>query len=95
MTVARAGAMTDIIVGPLMMIGSVETANGGMNMTEFRAWMNEPATEKQLAYILEMQEFSEFPLPKFEGKTKGEAAEYIDKHIKEAHTSTWGIEHGY
>lgn len=61
----------------------------------FRSWKDEPATEKQLQYIREMQEFSEFPLPKFDGKTKGEAADYIDKYAKTAHESTWGIEHGY
>ena len=64
-------------------------------MKSFTDWTNEPATEKQLAYIREMQEFSEFPLPPFTGTTKGEAAKYIDEHIHTAHESTWGIEHGY
>ena len=64
-------------------------------MRSFRDWKNEPVTEKQLTYIQEMQEFSEFPLPAFTGTTKGEAAEYIDKYSKESHRSTWGIEHGY
>ena len=58
-------------------------------------WRNEPATEKQLAYIQEMQEFSPYTLPKFEGKTKGEAADYIDRWKKLAHESMWAIEHGY
>jgi hypothetical protein len=58
-------------------------------------WRDEPATKKQLNYIMEMQEFSEFPLPRFEGKTKGEATDYIEKYSKQAHTSTWAIEHGY
>ena len=58
-------------------------------------WRDEPATKKQLKYISEMQEFSEFQLPKFEGKTKGDAADYIDRYSKQAHTSTWDIEHGY
>ena len=62
---------------------------------KFRDWMNEPATDKQIAYIREMQEFSEFALPPFNGQTKGEAAEYIDKYSKQAHESTWGLEHGY
>ena len=62
------------------------------NMTNLR---NDPVTQKQLYYIMEMNEFSEFPLPKFEGKTKGEAYDYINKYIKQAHTSTWDIEHGY
>ena len=48
-------------------------------------WRADPITEKQKAYILEMQEFSEFPLPLFTGKTKGEAANYINKYIKIAH----------
>ena len=59
------------------------------------SWRDDPATEKQLAYIQEMQEFSEFPLPSFEGKTKGEASDYINKYIEQAHEGTWGIEHGY
>ena len=58
-------------------------------------WRSDRATEKQLAYIAEMNEFSEFPLPKFTGTTKGEAADYINKWSKRAHESTWGIEHGY
>jgi len=48
-------------------------------------WRSDPATEKQIAYIEEMQEFSEIPLPIFTGKTKGDAADYIDKYIKIAH----------
>jgi hypothetical protein len=58
-------------------------------------WRSKKPTEKQLRYIEEMQEFSEFPLPKFEGHTRGEAADYIDKYIEQAHEGTWGIEHGY
>lgn len=42
-------------------------------------WKDEKATEKQLNYIAEMIEFSEYPLPKFEGTTKGEASEYISR----------------
>lgn len=48
-------------------------------------WRDEPATEKQKNLIAEMHEFSLFPLPLFTGKTKGEAADYIDKYIKLAH----------
>ena len=48
-------------------------------------WRSDLPTEKQIAYIKELQEFSEFPLPKFEGKTKGEASDYIDKWNKKAH----------
>ena len=49
------------------------------------SWRDEPTTEKQRKLIEEMHEFSEFPLPLFTGKTKGEAADYIDKYIKKAH----------
>lgn len=48
-------------------------------------WRLQPATEKQLQLIAEMQEFSEFPLPIFDGQTKGEASDYIDKWAKLAH----------
>lgn len=48
-------------------------------------WRDDPATKKQIDYFAVMQEFSEIRLPPFVGKTKGEAAEYIDKHIKTAH----------
>ena len=58
-------------------------------------WRDDPATQKQLDYINEMHEFSEYPLPKFEGKTKGEASDYINKWFKLAHESAWAIEHGY
>ena len=61
----------------------------------FALWKNEPATEKQLAYIAEMQEFSTYPLPKFTGTTKGEASVYIEAYTKLAHTSSWAEEHGY
>ena len=60
-----------------------------------RNWREDPATDKQIAYICEMQEFSPYPLPKFEGRTKGEAADYIDKWVKMAHESEWAIENGY
>lgn len=48
-------------------------------------WRNEPATEKQLTYIAEMQEFSDFHVPLFIGKTKGEASDYINRWSKLAH----------
>ncbi|MBR3239128.1 MAG: hypothetical protein IKF99_11890 [Oscillospiraceae bacterium] len=50
-------------------------------------WRNDPATEKQLAYIQEMQEFSDFPIPQFTGDTKGEASDYIDRWSGTAHES--------
>lgn len=58
-------------------------------------WRDDAITEKQREYIVEMQEFSPYPLPEFTGTTKGEAADYIDKWAKLAHESTWAIEHGY
>jgi hypothetical protein len=42
-----------------------------------------------------MQNYSPYPFPKFEGQTRGEAADYIDKYGKLAHESEWAIEHGY
>lgn len=50
-------------------------------------WRNDHVTEKQLAYIEEMREFSDFPIPLFTGSTKGEASDYIDKWSKTAHES--------
>lgn len=48
-------------------------------------WRSDPVTEKQKAYIAELQEFSEVLLPPFVGKTKGEASDYIDRYTKTAH----------
>lgn len=48
-------------------------------------WRSDPATEKQKAYIEEMQEFSDFPIPSFTGSTKGEASDYIERWSKTAH----------
>ena len=47
----------------------------------FTTWTNEPATDKQLAYIEAMREYSPHHIPKFDGTTKGEAARYIDKYV--------------
>lgn len=49
------------------------------------SWRNDPITEKQKAMISDMMEFSEYPLQKFTGKTKGEASDYIDKYIAISH----------
>ena len=58
-------------------------------------WRSEKATEKQLKYIAEMREMSEMELPEFEGTTKGEAADYIDRHWKAAHEDWgWGASYG-
>ena len=48
-------------------------------------WRNDKITEKQMKYIIEMNEFSDFPLPKFLGTTKGEASDYINKYQQLAH----------
>lgn len=59
------------------------------------SWRLRPITKKQKDCINDMQEFSEYPLPKFEGETRGEASDYIEKYSKIAHESSWGIERGY
>lgn len=58
-------------------------------------WRDEEITEKQKNYIITMIEYSEYPLPPFEGTTKGEASDYIKKYSKMAHESLWGICNGY
>ncbi len=58
-------------------------------------WRSKEPTEKQLNLIEEMQEFSDFPLPPFNGKTRGEAHDWIEKNWKAAHESSWAIENGY
>lgn len=44
-------------------------------------WRSDPATEKQLTLIAQIQEDAgingAMPLPPFRGKTKGEASDYI------------------
>ena len=69
------------------------TAEGGWQ--RMNNWRDDEVTKKQLEYILEMREHSEYPLPEFTGTTKGEAADYISKWTKLAHESRWAIEHGY
>lgn len=58
-------------------------------------WRNEPITQKQKDYILEIQEMSDFYLPEFYGKTKGEASDYINTYKQYIYESSWAIEHGY
>lgn len=48
-------------------------------------WREKEITEKQKQCIQTMQEFSCYPLPKFTGTTRGEAADYIDEYGKIAH----------
>lgn len=56
-------------------------------------WRKDGITTKQLQYIQEMQEFSKYYIPPFNGTTKGEAAEYINKYSGIAHTSLADILH--
>lgn len=58
-------------------------------------WRDEPATEQQLQYIYGMQRFSVIDLPYFNGTTKGEACDYIEKYREFAYMNLWAIEHGY
>ena len=48
-------------------------------------WKEKPVTEKQMNLIAEMMEFAEFPIPKFNGKTRGEASDYISNYLSRAH----------
>ena len=57
-------------------------------------WRSDPATERQLAYIQEMQEFSDFPIPRFTGSTKGEASDYIDRWSRRAYEAFDFCGHG-
>lgn len=63
-----------------------------MNTFEFKetpyfTWRDCPATEKQIATILDMWEFSAYPLPilNLKALTIGKASDYIDKWHHLAH----------
>lgn len=59
------------------------------------SWRELEPTKKQLDFIKYIQEYA-FPVrPTFEGKTRGEAADFIDKYAKYAFCNTWAVEHGY
>lgn len=61
------------------------------------SWRDDPATEKQLEMIRDIREFSDWPLPLFTGKTKGEASDYIDRWIGKAHETIldcWDVTQG-
>lgn len=45
-------------------------------------WEQKEITEKQMNLINYIMEFSFFNPPKFEGTTRGEASDYIDKYAK-------------
>lgn len=55
----------------------------------------EPITEKQKDCIEAMMEFSYYPIPKFTGKTKGEASDYINKYGEIAHENVNSPVFGY
>lgn len=58
-------------------------------------WRNDKITEKQKQCIDDMMEFSNYPIPKFTGTTKGEASDYINKYGKLAHEDVNGKMFGY
>ena len=60
-----------------------------------RYWRDDPITDKQKQCIEDMQEFSYYPIPRFTGTTKGEAADYINEYGKLAHEDVNGKMFGY
>ena len=58
-------------------------------------WRNDKITEKQMNYIIEMNEFSDFPLPVFSVTTKGEASDYINTYQQLAHARFYSNEDMY
>ena len=59
------------------------------------SWRDKPITEKQKECIAEMQEFSYYPIPIFDGTTRGEASDYIDKYGKLAYEDVNSPTFGY
>ncbi len=58
-------------------------------------WRDKKPTEKQLKEIAYIETYSDYDQPMFNGKTRGEASDYIDKYGKFAHEDIWSITHGY
>lgn len=58
-------------------------------------WRDKPITDKQKELINDMMEFTAYPIPKFNGTTRGEAADYIDKYGKLAHEDVNSPMFGY
>lgn len=58
-------------------------------------WRDKPITNKQIELINDMMEFTAYPIPKFTGTTRGEAADYIDKYGKLAHENVNSPMFGY
>jgi hypothetical protein len=57
-------------------------------------WRDEPATEKQIAYIKALRDYCTYTLPyiNYAIATKGEASDYIEKYASMAHESAYGLE---
>lgn len=53
------------------------------------SWRNDPATEKQKQLIMDMLDFSDYPLPAIDldKATKGECSDYIDANLALSHES--------
>ena len=62
---------------------------------KFDDWKNQPATAKQLEYIQYIQAFAIPGVPEFTGKTKGEAAFYINKYADRLYKNEWAMVNGY
>lgn len=58
-------------------------------------WRNKSITDKQKECITTMQEFSNYYIPCFEGTTRGEASDYIDKYGKLAYENVDSPMFGY
>ena len=60
-------------------------------------WSNDPMTEKQKEMIASMQENAgingALPLPDFNGKTKGEACDYIQANLHRVYETMDYLEH--
>ena len=58
-------------------------------------WRDKPITDKQMELINDMMEFTAYPIPKFVGITRGEAADYIDEYGELAHEDVNSTTFGY
>lgn len=62
------------------------------------SWRDKPMTEKQIEMIKNMYANTEIPIPKFEGRTRGEASDFIDKWLSTTHESIlscWDTTQGF
>ena len=61
-------------------------------MGSTRNWRNDPMTDKQRQLIVAIWEDAGMNgaiVPKFHGKTKGEASDYIDENLYASHLSAY------